>query len=224
MVGTGLGSDIYTQTITKYCGINTGSCNGNIGYLGDWQLYGNCSISQFCGDNNPICQGCPDTDIDGICNEYDNCINTSNPNQSDLDNDTIGDVCDNCINITNIQQADLDNDGFGNVCDNCPGISNANQVDSNLDSIGDACTGTILINRSITLNEGWNLIGYPYEDKNVTTALSSIESCYKNIFSYSQGNWFGFNPLSPTNSLKNMLFGKGYWINVNCTQVDWTVS
>ena len=35
-----------------------------------------------------------DEDLDGACDEYDNCIDTYNPNQEDLNGDGIGDDCD----------------------------------------------------------------------------------------------------------------------------------
>ncbi|MDH5446458.1 MAG: thrombospondin type 3 repeat-containing protein [Gammaproteobacteria bacterium] len=35
-----------------------------------------------------------DTDSDSITDDIDNCINVSNPDQSDINNDKIGDACD----------------------------------------------------------------------------------------------------------------------------------
>ena len=34
--------------------------------------------------------------------------------------------------------------------------------------------------------------------------------------------WTGFNPLFSQNTLKNMTFGRGYWIKANCTEINWT--
>ncbi len=45
--------------------------------------------------NTPVCLcDCPDPDLDGLCNEQDNCDVTYNPDQCDLDRDGQGDVCD----------------------------------------------------------------------------------------------------------------------------------
>jgi len=93
-----------------------------------------------------------DTDGDGIVDLEDNCVNTSNSDQSDNDGDGIGDVCDNCPNNSNINQEDNDNDGLGDICDddddndgvldtndNCPLIANADQADADNDGVGDLC-------------------------------------------------------------------------------------
>jgi hypothetical protein len=56
-------------------------------------------------------------DDDGIPDYYDNCPETSNPDQADSDEDGIGDVCDNCSNDPNPDQADSDGDGVGDACD-----------------------------------------------------------------------------------------------------------
>ncbi len=77
---------------------------------------------------------------------------------------------------------------------------------------------------NFTLNNGWNLVGNPVETRNITNLLQSISGCYKSIFAYWLDRWYSFNPLRPyeLNTLKNMTLGKGYWINVNCSSVDWT--
>jgi len=43
--------------------------------------------------NGVVVEGCDDADNDGICDEDDNCPNTSNPNQADSDGDGVGDAC-----------------------------------------------------------------------------------------------------------------------------------
>lgn len=82
-----------------------------------------------------------DTDGDTICDDVDNCVDTSNVGQSDVDSDGQGDICDNCLNVPNGPlagpypgrygafgpgvagttsaglQCDTNNDGYGNACD-----------------------------------------------------------------------------------------------------------
>jgi len=87
------------------------------------------------GDNDPANDG-PDTDLDGICDNGDNCPDDSNAEQLDTDDDGFGDACDFCPN-------DADNDVDGDeVCgdeDNCPSTYNPGQTDSDDDGIGDGC-------------------------------------------------------------------------------------
>jgi len=49
----------------------------------------------------------PDSDLDGIANNEDNCVNVANANQRDTDNDGFGNLCD----------TDLNNDGVTNALD-----------------------------------------------------------------------------------------------------------
>ena len=53
----------------------------------------------------------PDSDGDGIPNEYDNCPFIPNPGQEDADGDGIGDACDSCT--------DCDNDGYCSETNDC---------------------------------------------------------------------------------------------------------
>jgi len=81
----------------------------------------------------------PDSDGDGIGDDWDNCPQLANPGQQDFDADAIGDACDLCT--------DTDQDGFGNpgfttnTCsdDNCPEVYNPGQEDEDQDGYGDAC-------------------------------------------------------------------------------------
>lgn len=70
-----------------------------------------------------------DTDLDGIFDSTDNCIQLSNPNQEDIDQDGIGDFCDE----------DNDDDLRPDSFDNCPTLYNPEQLDLDLDGIGDDC-------------------------------------------------------------------------------------
>jgi hypothetical protein len=82
---------------------------------------------------------CTDTDGDGVCDEFDNCVYTYNPGQEDMDQDGVGDVCDNCASTYNPGQEDMDGDGYGDACDNCASTYNPGQEDMDYDGVGDAC-------------------------------------------------------------------------------------
>ncbi len=107
-----------------------------------------------------------------------------------------------------------------------------NEIDNTLaywikvnQSLNLTINGSRIINKTINMQEGWNLIDYIFPTDNITTALSSINGCYQYVFSW-YDLWTSFNPLRlfSQNSLKNMTFSRGYWIKVNCTYVNWTVS
>lgn len=120
----------------------------------------------FC-DAQHSCTCLPDADGDGVPDQWDNCINTPNPDQSDDDGDGEGDACesdadtdgdgvrdpdDNCVTTPNPGQGDYDGDGEGDACDddidgdgipndpdNCPLIPNPDQTDTDGDGVGDVC-------------------------------------------------------------------------------------
>ena len=62
------------------------------------------------GGEGNISTPCDDIDGDGVCNDVDNCLTESNPNQDDLDEDGFGDDCD----------SDIDGDGVDNLYDGSP--------------------------------------------------------------------------------------------------------
>ena len=164
-----------------------------------------------------------DIDQDLVLDPFDNCPTVSNPNQSDIDADLSGDSCDNCLNVSNALQTDIDIDGLGNLCDNCPGIFNPNQTDTNNDDIGDSCTGTPMDNGLITLSSGWNLVGFPFTTKNLPDVMVSLSGCFDHLATFNSGNWYMHNPLlnDSINTLKNLTFGLGYWIRINCSSATW---
>ncbi len=96
------------------------------------------TITVTSGGGNPCDNQGGDSDGDGVCDDSDNCPNTSNPNQADSDNDGIGDACDTVDPCANLN-GDSDNDGVCDDNDNCPNTANPNQADSDNDGIGDAC-------------------------------------------------------------------------------------
>ena len=87
-----------------------------------------------------------DADNDGIPDAIDNCLETSNPEQTDNDGDGSGNACDNCPDVPNSQQIDLDGDGYGDACDQCasdplklvPGICGCGVSDKDSDGDGTA--------------------------------------------------------------------------------------
>jgi C1A family cysteine protease len=68
----------------------------------------------------PEIQTAADADGDGVIDEVDNCVMTSNPGQEDTDSDGVGNACDNCAAVSNPDQANADGDTLGDACDECP--------------------------------------------------------------------------------------------------------
>jgi hypothetical protein len=80
-----------------------------------------------------------DADADQVPDESDNCVFTSNPDQTDSDYDLIGDACDDTPYPIFY---DTDYDGVDDNVDNCFETSNPEQTDTDGDFIGDACDST----------------------------------------------------------------------------------
>ena len=85
-----------------------------------------------------------DSDGDSKLDDFDNCPNTPNPNQSDLDGDSIGDLCDTFPNggsdllqcqsdlnvcLSNPLGQDEDEDGEADITDSCPNTLIGSAVD-----------------------------------------------------------------------------------------------
>lgn len=99
----------------------------------------NTSGDRLCTDAVKFVYIGPDSDMDGVLDEEDNCPQTPNPNQQDSDGD-----------------------GLGNACDNCPSTSNPDQLDTDGDGVGDVCDPYIELDReTLTGTEGWIELGTP---------------------------------------------------------------
>ncbi|MBO4350284.1 MAG: thrombospondin type 3 repeat-containing protein [Proteobacteria bacterium] len=78
-----------------------------------------------------------DFDGDTIPNYKDNCMDISNPDQTDSDGNGVGDACDEG------KSQDTDGDTIIDVLDNCARVPNADQADSDGDGVGDACSSQL---------------------------------------------------------------------------------
>jgi len=98
-------------------------------------LFGDPTIP-FKGAQDCAVSKLADSDGDNVCDVFDNCPTTPNPDQADSDGDHAGDVCDPCPNDAD---DDSDSDGYCANVDNCPDLYNPDQADSDDDSVGDLC-------------------------------------------------------------------------------------
>ncbi len=76
-------------------------------------------------------------------------------------------------------------------------------------------TSISLINTS--LNNGWNMMGYPsVNSKNLSIALSSIEGKWRRLYEYYNRTLIVVDPKLPPFlwGFKNLTPGRGYWVNV----------
>lgn len=83
-----------------------------------------------------LCEGEPDTDLDGICDAADSCPQDYDPGGADSDRDGVGDVCDPCPEDA---ANDADGDGVCGDVDLCPADADPEQLDGDGDGVGDVC-------------------------------------------------------------------------------------
>jgi Leucine-rich repeat (LRR) protein len=113
-----------------------------------------------------------DTDMDGICDDGDNCPNDANPMQEDMDTDGIGDACDNCPSISNPMQEDNNGNGIGDVCEATTAIPDPNfeqaLIDLMIDSDG-------MINGQMFTVDAVGVTSLDVNEKNIAD-LTGIEA------------------------------------------------
>ncbi|MDF1564808.1 MAG: thrombospondin type 3 repeat-containing protein [Deltaproteobacteria bacterium] len=133
-----------------------------------------------------------DTDLDGLGDACDLCVDVADSSNLDTDADGVGDACDNCIVVANANQEDLDTNGIGDVCevagteldqdndgvcspgqtdpfclgddDNCPDLANADQHDDDADGVGDACDGNGDADTILDVNDNCPLVDNETQD------------------------------------------------------------
>ena len=138
-----------------------------------------------------IDEGFADTDGDGVADCIDNCIDTYNPNQTDVDENGIGDICETavaeeiCDGIDNDNDglidegfADTDGDGVADCIDNCINTYNPNQIDVDENGIGDICESPQLEDYCDGVdNDGDGLIDEGFFDTDGDGVADCIDNC-----------------------------------------------
>lgn len=71
--------------------------------------------------------------------------------------------------------------------------------------------GTEVEDKTINLNEGWNLIGYPYLNE---IGINNSDLKNYTIFVYINNSWMSYNPnrINSLNTLTRFIPGYGYWV------------
>ncbi len=134
---------------------------------------GNCTFPEQYYDCNGNCLN--DNDSDNICNEFDNCQNTFNPNQEDEDENGVGDLCENIVGCTDSEACNYNADATVECnccsypeqyydCDgNCLNDSNENGICDELEEIVYGCTDTTACNYNQSANTEDGSCTYPEE-------------------------------------------------------------
>ncbi len=79
--------------------------------------------------------------------------------------------------------------------------------------------GNDSVSNTISLNKGWNLVGYnSLSPRTITEALTSIEGLYYSVWAYKDDGWLRYIESYGGNNLTEMVPYYGYWINAkdNC--------
>jgi len=141
-----------------------------------------CQINKSVELNMTNCSS--DTDGDGVLDDVDNCVNTSNPDQSDVDGNGIGDECQ-----------DTDSDGVLDINDNCLLTVNSGQEDLNNNGIGDICESVIpadtLTPNEDNENDFWNIENLEHQNSNVVKVFNRWGVKVFDATNYENGTWNG---------------------------------
>lgn len=187
-----VGGDLTDTTKTKYIGLAwcagtmdinqtsgaitcDGSSMGNESQEGSLLADISFTVEQARGNPDflcsPIAPTAPDTDIDGIADEVDNCPATYNLDQTDTDADGVGDVCDNCSDISNPDQLDSDSNGIGDACEMTSDNIWINEI--HYDNTGlDANEGVEIAGIAGTDLTGWKVVLYNGSNSSVYATLN----------------------------------------------------
>jgi len=123
---------------------------------------GNCTFAEQYYDCFGNCLNDQDDDI--ICDEFDNCQNTFNPNQEDIDDNGVGDLCENIIGCTdetacnyNVEAAIECNccnyaEEYYDCDGNCLNDTNENGICDELETIIYGCTDITACNYNQSAN------------------------------------------------------------------------
>ncbi len=119
-----------------------------------------CNAVFDIGDTEPVVT-VRDTDLDGVFDDVDNCVEVENPGQEESDGDALGDACDRCPGVLVDDNHDEDLDGRPDGCDDCPSINDFDDTDLDVDGVGDICdydshaTARLRFDPFVTLSPTW---------------------------------------------------------------------
>jgi hypothetical protein len=187
-----------------------------------------CLLLASCGGTSNGSDDGRDTDLDGISDRNDNCINIANKNQENLDADSLGDVCDNDRDGDGVfdveddfpdnasQYLDIDGDGLGHTedddndgdginddVDNCPYVANPDQADIN--GIADGLNDTSGLGDACELS-GLNDTG---QDRSGAFDFGNYSDCSVNELGNLQDCNYGRDALAKENLLTGNLAKMG---------------
>ncbi len=84
--------------------------------------------------------------------------------------------------------------------------------------------GTVSVPTSVSLENGWNLVGYPASTaKTPADAFSSISGSYSIVWAYntSESTYYYYNPSLGSGTLGQISPNRGYWINMTEDDTWW---